>query len=220
MAPIARVEDLRPGDLGFGPIHGLAGLGAGIGQWIMGQGWTLDTDHEIKIRHVTVITSRAVSAPDGTLVAYPEHVEAMPSGARRIRAHRWDREWAYARIPEDYPGQGEDAAAVALAMVGISYSPLSYPALGAWAVGLSTPHLERWINRRSSATRIKTPPASRPFAARLPREMICSVLADQAWTLAGKSVMHDVPHQCVTPKALANTLRWGTPGALWAFPGR
>jgi hypothetical protein len=55
--------------------------------------------------------------------------------------------------------------------------------------------------------------------AKLPCEAICSVLADQAWSLTGKKIMEGVAHQCVTPGALARRLL-EMDGTHWIWPGR
>lgn len=215
MQPITSARDLRPGDIGLGPIGGLVGFGVGAGQWALGEGWTLDENHEIKIRHACIITKAATVAP--------EYAEAMPSGARLGRLDRWTPEWAWVRLPEDYPGQAMDAAFVAHMMATlrhpVPYSPVSYLYLAQWRLGLDSHRTLEWINRRQDPP-TWTLPSGRRLAAGLPREAICSVYVDQSWTLTGKRIMHGVPYQCVTPKGLANTLRFNTPGAVWAFPGR
>jgi hypothetical protein len=62
----------------------------------------------------------------------------------------WTDRHAYVRLPEDYPGQAEDAATIARLFVTerVSYSFASYAALAAWKYGLRTPRLEAWIGRR------------------------------------------------------------------------
>lgn len=206
-----KISDLRPGDIGFGPIRGGVGLGVGLGQLLLGEGFRVGG---LSIRHVFVVHTNAT---------HPRIVEAMPSGARELALslERWAPEYAYVRLAEDYPGQAEDAAAVARAMIGTPYSFASYAALAAWRFGLSTPRLEKWINRRSDGEAVVFP-SDDPGTFRgvaLPCEAICSVLVDQAWSLAGKKVMEGVPHQCVTPGALAQRLLW-MPGARWLLPGR
>jgi hypothetical protein len=212
IGPIASPEDLKAGTIGFGPIGGLVGAGVGIGQWMLGEGWTLSQDDKIKTRHVVIIT-RALSV-----------IEAMPSGARQVpfTGQHWTKDWAWVMPPEDYPGQGGDASFIAemMAAVHTPYSPLSYAALSAWKFHLPVPHIERWINRRRKGAAGWELPSGRRCTTGLPAEAICSVLADQAWTLAGKKIMRGVPHQCVTPAALARQLRFKTPGAAWGFPGR
>jgi hypothetical protein len=210
--------DLRSGDIGFGPIKGAAGMLVNAGQLLLGEGFHVGT---LDIRHVFVVTKTDHTYPNSFI---PRVVEAMPSGARQVAiagpagtGDRWTPEYAYVRLREDYPGQADDAAAIARAMIGTPYSFASYAALAAWRFGLSTPRLEKWINRRGAMVSL---PASRPMTAggRLPREAICSVLADQAWSLTGKKIFDDGrPHQCVTPGALAMRLL-EHPDAKWTFP--
>lgn len=205
------LTDLRPGDIGFGPIKGGAGMLVNAGQLLLGEGFRVG---RLDIRHVFVVTEAMRPQPpypDGIGNFGPRAVEAMPRGAREvtIRLDRWTPEYAYVRIAEDYPGQADDAAAIARAMIGTPYSFASYAALAAWRFGLKAECLERWIDRRT--------------AEGLPREAICSVLADQAWSLAGKRIMHGVARQCVTPGALARRLmEMASEGdeATWIYPGR
>lgn len=234
--------DLRPGDLGFGPLNTHAvKLLVDAGQLLLGEGFTIGA---LRIEHVFVVTEAFIEADPAAhaisgafdvpidLVAPrgPRAVEAMPSGAREWSiADRWTDEYAYVRIPEDYAGQGEDAAAIARAMIGTPYSFASYAALAAWRFGLKTPRLERWIGRRGMPVPVTRheplhgviPGYAETYggSVQLPAEAICSVLADQAWSLTGKKVMHGVAHQCVTPGALARTLL-EMPGAQWFWPGR
>lgn len=154
----------------------------------------------------------------------PRAVQAMPRGAEEIAltpAKHWTDGAAWFRLTEDYPGQAADAALVARLFVAerVPYSFLSYLALAAWSRGLKAERLERWIDRRRE-------PQMLPFAwppemdtqVALPAEAICSVLVDQAWSLAGKRVMEGVKRQCVTPGALAmrlsRTLKPFGPGFL------
>lgn len=219
------ITDLRPGDIGFGPIRGGAGLLVSAGQLMLGEGFRVG---QLDIRHVFVVTSSAqitqLSAPDLHIGA--SAVEAEPGGAQSVifAENRWTSAYAYARLPEDYPGQATDAAAIARAMIGTPYSFASYAALAAWRLGWKTPRLERWIDRRKPA--VDMPTAQPVLAARnepievaLPCEAICSVLADQAWSLTGKKIMEGVAHQCVTPGALAGRLLT-MDGVEWMWPGR
>lgn len=214
------ITDLRPGCIGFGPISGGAGLLVSAGQLMLGEGFRVGA---LDIRHVFVVTEASPTAPYPKLV-YPfqampaKCVEAMPDGAREaeVGTPRWTSAYAYARLPEDYPGQADDAAAIARAMIGTPYSFASYAALAAWRLGWKTPKLERWIDRR------REPVAIYPGAVKvtaLPCEAICSVLADQAWSLTGKKIMQGVAHQCVTPGALAGRLLT-MDGVEWMWPGR
>jgi hypothetical protein len=182
---------------------------------------------DLDIRHVFVVV-RGGEGP-----AWPQVVEAEPGGAQ-LRSiadgrllvdvdNRWTDQYAYVRLPEDYPGQAGDAAAIARAMAGTPYSFASYAALAAWRMGMKTPKLEAWINRRRPWRDVHLPSGARTGGASsgmgLPREAICSVLADQAWSLTGKKIMEGVAHQCVTPGALAGRLL-AMDGAHWMWPGR
>jgi len=238
---IAGLAGLRPGDIGFGPIRGGAGLLVSAGQLMLGEGFRVG---RLDVRHVFVVVE--AQAPEDAMADRvarvfdvptrlvdprgPWCVEAMPQGARKICIDdRWTEQYAYVRLPEDYPGQAEDAAAIARAMIGTPYSFASYAALAAWRLGWKTPRLEKWINRRQTPKHIIDKPSgtgelwttSNPSLTEiaLPCEAICSVLADQAWSLTGKKIMEGVAHQCVTPGALAGRLL-EMDGARWIWPGR
>lgn len=236
MDEINKLEDVRPGDIMFGPIGGLVGLGVGLGQLALGEAFRIG---RLSVRHVGIVVKGA--GPDyGTQKSEtmwswqdaPRLVQAMPHGAEEIEMHpdtHWTPRHAYVRLPEDYPGQSEDAAAVARLMVreGVAYSLASYLALALWRWGWQTPRLEAWINRRQSAGEGGwTLPSGRPLGGHpetgkvtgLPVEAICSVLVDQAWTLAGKRVMVGTEPQVVTPGAMAEQL-WHRPGVVWGGAG-
>jgi hypothetical protein len=240
MTKIESLSDVQPGDIFFGPIGGAVGIGVGIGQAMLGEGWSVGP---LKIRHVGIVVEAGERLPvsqlengplldyDGTsAISPPRMVQAMPRGAEEIAMtpdRHWTEKCAYVRLVEDYPGQAADAAAIARLMVseGVAYSFASYGALALWRWGLETPRLESWINRRGRTidmpTRLPVLAArNEPVEIRLPREAICSVLVDQAWTLAGKSVMIGTPKQCVTPGRLAGRLLFETAGAQWSFPRR
>lgn len=225
---IRRIEDLRPGDIMFGPIGGAVGLGVGLGELLVDGGFRVGP---MSVRHVGIV----VEANPGTRYT-PEWsngimdefrlVQAMPGGAEEVTmtyAQHWTPQHAYARLPEDYPGQAADAAAIARLMVehNVGYSYASYLALAAWRWGISTPKLEAWIGRRQPGEVRILGPDRLGRGAHLPVEAICSVLADQAWTLAGKKIFDDGrPHQCVTPSQLAGRLLTGFqfPGVIWGWP--
>jgi hypothetical protein len=239
---IQSLADVQPGDLFFGPIGGAVGLGVRFGQAMLGEGWSVGP---VKIAHVGIVVEASVpgALPESayTYVGGPvrdvdrEHraprlVQAMPRGAEEIPMtsdRHWTSRCAYVRLAEDYPGQAADAAAIARLMVaeGVAYSFASYGALALWRWGLETPRLEAWIDRRGEPIFLDTLlPTGLDrdvlLGLRLPREAICSVLVDQAWTLAGKSVMIGAPKQCVTPGRLAGRLLFETPSAQWTFPRR
>lgn len=217
MSGIASLNDVRVGDIGFGPLQGGWGSAAMWGEAIADGGFHVG---ELNIGHVWVVTRS-----DGHSM---QVVEAMPGGARStfIGAERWGPKYAYCRPPEDYPGQAEDAAAIARGMIGIPYSPASYLALAAWRVDLlkgepgHPSRLERWIDRRqpmrafTGMHKASAGMQTGQLNVALPVEVICSVLVDQAWSLTGKTMIKDVAHQCVTPSRLATGLL-AMPGALW-----
>lgn len=212
------ISDLRPGDLGFGPVGGWLQAPDVIGQFILGEGFAVG---DVQVGHVFVVTEGLDSN------VMPWAVEAMPTGAVEVAIpERWTSRFAYVRLPEDYPGQAADAAAIAREMIGTPYSFASYAALAAWRFGLKTKRLESWINRRKPRQTILGAQTLRAeeidgrafYSRALPAEAICSVLADQAWALTGKQVMPiGTPHQCVTPGALAKALL-EMPGAKWLWP--
>lgn len=210
MTRIHSLSDVLPGDIALGPIHGFVGFGVGLGQIALGEGFSVG---QLKIRHARIVVQASecdTTDPDHPygLITKPVGVEAMPSGARYIgmtNDNAWTPDWAYFRLAEDYLGQAQDAAAVAEAMVGTPYSFASYAALAAWRWGVRTPRLERWIDRRGRPRTIAWPSGGGP-QIQLPCEAICSVLVDQAWSLTGKRIMEGVPHQVVTPGALAGRL--------------
>lgn len=223
MLSCASLADLRPGDIGFGPLKGVAHPAVWLGQAILGEGFHVGA---LNIGHVFAVTEAAATRRGIGMTSWPRIVEAMPGGARSISIDhtRWTRDYAYVRLPEDYPGQADDAAAIARAMIGTPYSFASYAALAAWRLGLKARRLEKWINRRRDSEVVFPSDEPGTFRAiRQPHEAICSVLVDQAWSLAGKQIMHGVAHQCVTPGALAGRLlqmSWDDEPAVWTFPGR
>ncbi|MET0417850.1 MAG: hypothetical protein ABW022_17720 [Actinoplanes sp.] len=244
MDKIEKLENLRPGDIMFGPIGGLVGVGVGLGQLALGEAFRMG---KLSVRHVGIVVEASRTLPPGTLrhkesgryygpdvsddvlpkghfddfptgvITAPRLVQAMPHGAEEIEMRRdthWTPRHAYIRLPEDYPGQAGDAAAIARLMVteGVAYSFASYGALALWHWGVKTPRLEAWIGRRRGPIEIqKRDGLDRDV--RLPVEAICSVLADQSWSLAGKRVMEGTVPQVVTPGRMAGQL-WDRPGVV------
>lgn len=236
MDQITSLYDVRPGDLVVTDISGLVGIGVALGEIAIGDGFRVG---ECSARHIGIVTEAGV-APTAwqAYVAdafdvpvhlaaggLPRMAQAMPGGANIINLtpeRHWTPKTMFIRLPEDYPGQGLDAAAIAVAMVraGVAYSPLSYGAIAlAWR-GVKTPGLMKWIDRRR-------PIPCGPLIGRgglsvsvdSPVEAICSVLFDQAWTLAGKQVMPEgTPSQLVTPGGLARTW-FRAPGTMCGGAG-
>jgi hypothetical protein len=233
---IRSLADLRPGDIMFAPIGGIIPgvFPVAIGQLLLGEAFRVG---RLSIRHVGIVVEASQHLPPGSVyrgqtyetgvITAPRLVQAMPAGAEEIELRidtYWTPRHAYLRLPEDYPGQAADAATIARLMVevGTPYSFASYASLALWRWGVRIDRLERWINRRREPLPINWPSGRQDTAtghlgARLPVEAICSVLADQAWTLAGKDLIPGVAEQAVTPGALAGQL-WRTPGVVWGFP--
>jgi len=221
MDEIKSLHDVRPGDLYVGNIGGAVGVGVALGEILIGDGFRIG---RLSARHIGIVTREFSMAkrpqpgfPDGRGSRPPKMAQAMPGGAEIIDLtpeHHWTPKNVFIRLPEDYPGQALDAAAIAVAMVdaGVAYSPLSYAAIGlAWR-GIDPPSLLRWIDRRGPVQDLAGMHKASPgmalgtLSVRMPLEAICSVFADQAWTMAGKQVMPvGTPSQLVTPGGLART---------------
>jgi len=214
MSAIPTLGDVRPGDLMFAGMSGApAQAVVYAGQALLGEFVAVG---RFVVGHVAICSR-------------PGHiVEAMPRGARErpLRASDWSTKTAFARLPESWPGQAADAAAIGTLMIGTPYSFGSYVQLAAWRFGWKTWALEERINRRRPEP-IRLPRWSNGPAeitgrvsrgGRLPTEAICSVLVDQAWSLAGARVMVGTKPQIVTPGALAQQLLT-RPGVAWGGAG-
>ena len=199
---IESLDDLRPGDIMLTSMSGAPAKALVYGgQLLLGEYVRLG---KFVVGHAGIVTQN-----DPAWRTHPRMVEAMPRGAKetwlRPETH-WNEHTLYARLPHDADArfQAEQAAEHAREMIGTPYSFASYAALAAWRFGVKTPRLERWIDRRDEHG--------------YPREAICSVLVDQAWTLAGKRVCSGVAKQAVTPGQLTLQLL-ATPGVIWGGKG-
>lgn len=238
-AGIKSLQDLRPGDLYLGPIGGPLGVAIRAAQVIVDGGWRVGP---IRIEHVGIVVEAGQNEAGGDYirgalrregnaflraepVRAPRMVQAMPHGAEEIELtpeQHWTSKCAYARIPEDYSGQAEDAAAIARLMVerDVAYSFASYAALALYRWGYRAPRLTNWIGRWQDYNGPSQLPSGAIMSGggRLPREAICSVLADQCWSLAGKRVMENTAPQAVTPSMLGQRLLTGMEGVIWGWP--
>ena len=198
---IRSLQDLRPGDIMIsGQSTAPAKLLVYFGQLLLKEHFRIG---RFAAGHAGVVTF------DGKLV------EAMPSGAREryLRPSDWSPSHVYFRFQEDYPGQAFDAANVARAMIGTPYSFLSYVYLAAYLRGFQPDWLSRRINERHGTYPVILANVEPARSVGLPVEAICSVLADQAWTLTGKKVIQGTHPQVVTPGMLAQNL-WGRAGVI------
>ena len=239
---IASLLDVRPGDLIFTQIRRplAASLLVKAGMFALAERVRIGRrsfDHVIVVVEAAHEVS-AAGAPfgqlltddEGRLYTPPIGVQAMPGGAERVTLtpeRHWHDGMAVVRLPAAWPGQAADAAAIAelMADARTPYSFASYLALALWRFGVKTPRLEAWIDRR--AARVELPqwsngPDVQATVFRrggcLPAEAICSVLADQCWSLAGGRVVEGVAPQAVSPGRLVLAL-WRRPGAIWGGPG-
>jgi hypothetical protein len=198
---IGSLGDLRPGDIMLcSQADAPARLLVNIGQLLLHDQFRIG---DFTAGHAGVIV------PGGKLV------EAMPSGARLrdLRETDWSPSHAYLRLPEDYLGQHLDAAKVAAAMIGTPYSFTSYAYLGAYLAGFQPEWLARRIDRRKGLVPGWLEGIQPATTIGLPVEAICSVLAEQSWTLTGYKVIEGTRPQVVTPGMLARQL-WTRPGVI------
>jgi hypothetical protein len=198
---INSLDDVRPGDFM------ICGQNTAPNRVLVYAGQILMRDHfrigRFVAGHAAIIT------PGGKLV------EAMPKGARErdLRETDWSPSHAYFRLLEDYPGQALDAAFAAREMIDTPYAFVSYVYIGAHLAGFQSEWLEHRIDRRHDEWSRFTFPSGKLATAALPLEAICSVLAEQAWTLTGKKVIHGTKPQVVTPGMLTNHL-WNGRGTI------
>jgi len=143
VATINSLADLRPGDIMFSTIGGfIPGVfPVKAGQRMLGESMRIGRR---SFDHVGIVVQAGVPGP------YPRIrlVQAMPGGAEEITltaATHWTDTVSYVRLPEDYPGQAADAAAIARLFVseGVRYSFLSYGALALWKWGFKAERLAR-----------------------------------------------------------------------------
>jgi len=217
---INSLADLKPGDIG---ITKMGGFIPGVFPVAVGQLLLKDSFRVGPFRadHVLICVERMDYI--GPKLEGPYAVQAMPGGAEEIAltpAKHWTDGVVWFRLQEDYPGQAEDAAAIARLFVSekVPYSFLSYLALAAWSRGLKAERLERWIDRRQPLPSYYVTNVGPSASVALPAEAICSVLVDQCWSLAGKRVITGVARQCVTPGKMAIQLN-NRPGVIRGGPG-
>jgi hypothetical protein len=226
---INSLADVRPGDIGIMKMGGFVPgfFPVAVGQWACKESFRVGP---FRADHVLMCVEAGeppiMLAGDAMPGKAPRAVQAMPRGAEEI-ALRADKHWTdgvvWFRPQEDYAGQAEDAAAIARLFVTekVPYSFLSYVYLAAWSRGLKVDRLEERIDRRRPA-HLGSGYVSRRsgvrLAVHLPQEAICSVLVDQAWSLAGKRVINGVARQCVTPGKMAIQLN-NRAGVIRGGPG-
>lgn len=201
--------DVRPGDIGFGPIHGAVGAGIGAAQLALAaaeRGWVWRTGVRSwwRKRHVLVVTKASITLPPGSfhhgrvyatgIITTPQAVQAMPGGAEEIElrnATHWTDEWTFLRPAYALPGQAQDVADAAREYVirpgGTPYDFRTYGAIPLWRRGIHTKLIKDVISDTDT--------------------MMCSRLADAALRDAGWQVFDDgrLPGD-VTPSELYRKL--------------
>jgi hypothetical protein len=177
---ISSVNDLRPGDVVFGPISGPAGHLVRWGQVFTAPWRSLLTWKTWwRINHVAMVTERG----DG--VSLPMIGQAMPTGFEIVplQAYQWSPDYVFIRPRygvwvdhEDHPPLATAMEAVRqvrrLAEARVGYGFAAYPRLAARRLKIPSPSLDRWVQRTDPATG-------------LPLESICSQAIDWALTQAG-----------------------------------
>jgi hypothetical protein len=191
----ATLLDLRPGDLGFGPISGIAGVTVRLGELLVAP-----VDHWRtwgtwrNFAHCGTVTQAATSdfawGHDGaggqvSRGTGPLFAQAMPPGYEEIElgAEHWTSQWVYIRPdykriatgPAATPGvsQADLVATLARMMVTAKtpYGFEDYAAIAGHRIGLHSAGLDAFIARTD--------------AIGLPQRAICSQGVDAQLTLSG-----------------------------------
>jgi hypothetical protein len=182
---VSSLADLRPGDVGFGPISGIAGVGVRAGEllvvpvshWRTWGKWR-------KVAHCGTVTQAATPGWTSTIGPLfntetgmshgPMFAQAEPSGYEQIElgAEHWTPEWIYIR-PNYRPGQAATVADYAEWMCEekIPYGFEDYAAIAGHRYGIKSQGLDDFI--------------ARVGANGLPVRAICSQGVDAQLTLAG-----------------------------------
>ena len=186
------LEDLRPGDVGFGPIHGRVGAGIKAALTIV--------DGNAPYQHTFMVVKAAERVgPDNRLVG-PTAIEAMPHGALRVDiGNRWTRKYCYVRPDYETQEQAWGVAQSALALEGTPYSILDYGAIGLHEAHVPVPHLKAYIESS--------------------KHLICSQLVDKVLTDNDWHPFDDDRWPgFVTPSALFNEFDRRKPRLIFAYP--
>lgn len=173
MELIARPEDLRRGDLMFGPIKGFTGAFVGMGQLLLamaepGMIWKQGPGKWFRIRHCGIIVEESHKLGPGMtyrgqvyetgVITAPRLVQAMPGGIEEIDLtyEKWTPDYVYLR-PDYDPGQpfeigyenrsqGFKVAYAARSFVGRPYDFVTYPAIPLYRRGVRTKAIEQIIS--------------------------------------------------------------------------
>lgn len=170
MELIERPEQLRPGDLMFGPIKGLVGAGIGAAQVILataepGMVWEQGIGEWWNKRHCGIIVEASKELPPGSwyrnqqystgVITCPRLVQAMPGGVEEIDLtyEKWNPDYIYIRPRYGTRSWGMNArdqadvvAKAARSFVGTPYDFLTYGAIPAYRRGIRTERIKRIIS--------------------------------------------------------------------------
>jgi hypothetical protein len=191
---IDRPEDVRAGDIGFGPIPGKGGWAARLGMWAL--------QDDTRYPHTFVVAGN--SSGLGMDV-----VEAMQPSARYAildPGDRWGPEYCYIRPDYTDDRQAWNVVHHAMMMVGLPYGWMNFPYLGMKRLGINGGPIDAYVSRKGGP------------GDGYPASPICSQLVDAALTLAGFHTFDDGRlSQDVTPGDMLYGLLALQPRAI-AFP--
>lgn len=190
---VSTLADLRPGDIGFGPIGGAAGLGIQAAEQVAE---LISVPRDFKswrewreIEHVGTVTQAASSGfeltPHGAHGVGPMFAQAEPPGYQEIElgAEHWTARWVYLRPnysplcvgPAAAPGvsQADTVARLAqwMCQQRIPYGWEDYAAIAGHRLGVKSARLDAFIARVGPSG--------------LPQRAICSQGVDAQLTLSG-----------------------------------
>jgi hypothetical protein len=189
------LADLRPGDIGFGPIGGIAGPGIRLGELLVAPFDHWSSFREWKfVQHCGTVTEAATPGwtpnigPlfDGVNMSHgPMFAQAEPRGYQEIElgAEHWNAQWVYLR--PNYspltasiwaaPGQtqAEEVALIArtMAKMKIPYGFEDYAAIAAHRAGAHVKPIDHFI--------------ARTYPNGIPRRAICSQGVDAQLSISG-----------------------------------
>lgn len=166
-----KIRDLKPGDVGFGPIRGIGGWAARAGMMLLRD--------DTKYPHCFMVTS--------VIREETYAMEARPGGARMAEiSDRWTSGYFYVRPAYADALSAHRAALAALDMDGLPYGYMAYPYLALDRINVEGRLIDWYIRRET--------PDGYPAAP------ICSQLVDAALERGGIQLYDDGrEHHDVTP---------------------
>jgi hypothetical protein len=194
---ILSIDDVRPGDIGFGPIHGNIGF-------LIKEALEIEDHKKAPYQHVFGVVESSRVDTDSRWTG-PQAVEAMPHGAVKVDiGNRWSVEYCYVRPNYINDGQALAVAASWISQIDTPYSYLDYLALAGRHILALQPEDRTLFDKYISSTKHE-----------ICSQLIDKGLADNDWHL----FEDNRPPQDVTPSAMYNELcdRVGQ-GVVFAYP--